>query len=194
MTRYILILTLTCGAAMAASDDWAHWRGPGLDGVARGDAPLSWSDTQNVKWKIDLRGKGNSSPVIWGDKIFLTTAVPGELAPELADQSLIVMCFDKRTGEKLWERTATTFTPHEGYHRQYGSFASNTPVTDGERVYAFFGSRGLYAYDLDGNLKWKKEFDIRMETRNGFGEGIAPTLYKDTLILSFDHHNGTQAF
>ncbi|MCP5120194.1 MAG: PQQ-binding-like beta-propeller repeat protein, partial [bacterium] len=100
---------------------------------------------------------------------------------------LLVMAFDKNTGEKLWEQEPLTFKPHEGYHRQYGSFASNSPVTDGELLYAFFGSRGVFAYDLDGILQWKKDYGAQMEMALAFGEGIAPALYGDTLLLVFDH-------
>jgi outer membrane protein assembly factor BamB len=95
------------------------------------------------------------------------------------------MCLDRNTGKVLWERVAKTATPHEGYHRRYGSFASNSPVTDGKLVYAFFGSRGLYAYDLDGNPKWQKDFRP-MKMRLQFGEGTAPTLHDNYLILGFD--------
>jgi outer membrane protein assembly factor BamB len=97
------------------------------------------------------------------------------------------MALDRLTGKTLWRRTALVATPHEGYHRVYGSFASNSPVTDGKRVYASFGSRGLYAYDLDGTLIWKKDFGIRMKMRLQFGEGAATVLHGDRLFAIFDH-------
>ena len=98
-----------------------------------------------------------------------------------------VLCLDKNTGKTLWRNTAVVETPHEGYHRRYGSFASNSAVTDGRYVYAFFGSRGLYVYELDGKLAWKKNFGVKMRMRNGFGEGTAPVLHGDALVLNFDH-------
>ena len=119
-----------------------------------------------------MPGRGNSSPVVWGDQIFVTTAVQigsqtapprsgrrsphGNSGPQ-AEHRLVLLSIDKNTGEVLWERTAVKATPHEGYHRQYGSFASHSPVTDGEHVFAYFGSRGVYCYDLDGNLVWKQD-------------------------------------
>jgi outer membrane protein assembly factor BamB len=187
---------------------WPYWRGPAADGMAVGDAPLHWSDTQNVRWKTDIPGRGHSSPVIWGDQIFVTTAVKtgaaaqAEPAPPAsnpaAKQPLVtpgpqvehrfmVLSIDKKTGKILWERTATTAVPHEGYHSTYGSFASNSPVTDGRYVYAFFGSRGMYCYDFKGNLIWQKDFGIQMRMRMSFGEGMAPVLSGDRLILVFDH-------
>jgi outer membrane protein assembly factor BamB len=173
--------------------------------MAESDAPTRWSDTENVKWKTEIPGKGHSSPVIWGDRIFLTTAItvgaipaaPAESegrrgagggAGPLVDHNFDVLCIDRKSGKILWQKTATAATPHEGYHRQYGSFASNSPVTDGEHVFAFFGSRGIYAYDLDGNLKWERNFDVRMAMHMGFGEGVGVTLEDQTLLLIYDHN------
>jgi outer membrane protein assembly factor BamB len=87
----------------------------------------------------------------------------------------------------LWQRTAKTAVPHEGYHNTYGSFASNSPVTDGKYVYAFFGSRGMYCYDMDGNLVWEKDFGVQMRMKLAFGEGTAPVIHGNKLILVFDH-------
>jgi outer membrane protein assembly factor BamB len=103
------------------------------------------------------------------------------------EHRFLVMAFDKNTGKKLWEQNPVTAKPHEGYHREYGSFASSSPVTDGRHLFAFFGSRGLFAYDLDGNLQWKKDFDVKMQMRLAFGEGVSPALHADTLVLLFDH-------
>jgi outer membrane protein assembly factor BamB len=100
------------------------------------------------------------------------------------------MAIDRSSGKTLWEHTPIVATPHEGYHRVYGSFASNSPVTDGERLYAFFGSRGLYAYSLDGRLLWQKDFGVKLRMDSAFGEGTAPTLHDGRLILHFDHLDG----
>ncbi len=183
--------------------DWPRWRGPFDTGVARGDAPLEWSDTRNVAWKLAVPGLGNSSPVIWGDKLFLTSAVPVAAGPgQTGDgaggfgqgargpqptHKLTVMAVDRKSGKVVWEKVAKTVTPHEGYHRRYGSFASNSPVTDGKRLYTFFGSRGAYCYDLDGNLIWEYDPGVEMRMRNAFGEGTAAVLDQDTLLLNFDH-------
>ena len=225
------ILGLTLAAAPSPppdfDDQWPNWRGPDNTGMARTGAPVRWSTTENVKWKTAIPGKGHSTPIIWEDRIYLTTAIPAAPMPEprrreftrpprrpraergqdrpdrerrrrrgerrrrmpmaQVEHKFEVLCLDKNTGKTLWRNTAVVETPHEGYHRRYGSFASNSAVTDGRYVYAFFGSRGLYVYELDGKLAWKKNFGVKMRMRNGFGEGTAPVLHGDALILNFDH-------
>jgi outer membrane protein assembly factor BamB len=199
------------GFAADAPDGWAHWRGPEFNGVARGDAPLTWSDTEHVAWKARVPGRGYSSPVIWGDRIFLTTAVPtgsaSAAAPSAgapsatqgrrasfgggggpqAEQRLLVLAFDRQTGKQLWESTAIVATPHEGFHSQYGSFASPSVVVDSKHVIAFFGSRGVYCYTHEGRPVWQKDFGIRMKMIMAFGEGSSPALDGDRLVLLFDH-------
>ena len=279
MNRSSIIAIVALFGAMlpVQAGDWSRWRGPSNSGMAEGSAPLTWSATENIKWTAEIPGRGHSTPVIWGDRLFLTTAVPtestaaaggarpgghsgrrgqgaagpgqrggggrpgagprGQLTPEMrqrlmeitggkdpaeltpeerrdamrklrgqggpppgtgrarpgggetgqAEHRFLVLAFDRMTGEKLWEQNPVTARPHEGYHRQYGSFASNAPVTDGERLFAFFGSRGIFAYDLDGNLLWKKDYGVQMEMILAFGEGIAPAIYGNTLVLVFDH-------
>ena len=198
--------------AATGSTDWPQWRGPNYDGMAVGDAPLKWSDTEHVAWKATVPGRGFSSPVIWENRIFLTTAVPtgapasaappaenagARPAPPGAPRSappsehkLMVMAFDRKTGKPLWERTAKTAVPHEGYHPMYGSFASNSPVTDGKHVIAFFGSRGVYCYTLDGKPVWEKDFGVQLKMRLSFGEGSWPTLDGNKLVLLFDQEGG----
>ena len=176
-------------AGPEAKEAWRQWRGPNNNGVAESDAPLQFSGTENVKWRITIPGKGNSTPVISDGKIFVTTASVSEKddgAGEFPLYDFLVIAIDKETGEVVWRRTATSAKPHEGYHRRYGSFASNSPVTDGEILIASFGSRGVYAYDLDGGLLWKKDLG-RMHMRMSFGEGIAPVLHGDSLIIQNDH-------
>jgi outer membrane protein assembly factor BamB len=205
----LLVLTAAFLPFALEAEQWGSWRGPNDDGMAATDAPMKWSDTENVKWKTAIPGKGHSSPVVWGDRIFLTTAIPvgtpppppaeieggrrgpGGGAGPLIAHHFDVLSIDKNSGKVLWQKTASVATPHEGYHRQYGSFASNSPVTDGVQVFAFFGSRGVYAYDFDGNLKWKKDFNVKMEMHLAFGEGIAPVLEGNTLLLTYDHKGGS---
>ncbi|MBX9601582.1 MAG: PQQ-like beta-propeller repeat protein [Bryobacteraceae bacterium] len=195
--KAITLWTL-CVCSVLGADNWPRWRGPADDGMAPGDAPTNWSDTQNVKWTAAVPGRGFSSPVVWGDQIFLTTAVdglqnpqnsrgPGGGAVEQPEQQLLVMALDRNTGKTQWQQVALTVKPHEGYHPKYGSFASNSPVTDGKVLIAFFGSRGVYAYDLKGKKLWEKDLGIRMKMRNAFGEGTAPVLHENTLLLNFDH-------
>jgi outer membrane protein assembly factor BamB len=183
---------------------WPHWRGPAHDGVAPGNLPLTWSDTSNVQWKIEIPGRGYSTPVIAGDRLFLTTAIPTGTAPSAGEQAgrgrgagggegqgqehkFEVLAVDRASGKIVWQRTATTATPHEGYHRIYGSFASNAPATDGQRLYAFFGSRGLYVYDLNGKPLWNKDFGIKMAMRLAFGEGSGVVVDGGRVYLQFDH-------
>lgn len=164
--------------------------------------PLAWSDTQNVRWKIEIPGRGMSTPIAWGDRLYLTTAVPTgrKSSPPPAgggragggvgageEHRLEVMAVDRHTGTIVWQRTAVTATPHEGYHHLYGSFASNAPATDGQRVYAFFGSRGLFVYDMDGKLLWQKDPGIRMAMRLAFGEGTGVVVHGGRVFLQYDH-------
>ena len=208
-TLFTSILCIACSHLLLGEptikESWHQWRGPHNNGVAEGDAPTNFSATDKVKWKIAIPGKGNSTPVVWGDVIYLTTAIaqdtpqadapqpagrsgrgPGGGAGALVDTDFVVMALDKNSGKVLWQKTAATLTPHEGYHRQYGSFASNSPVTDGETLIASFGSRGVFAFDMDGNLKWKKDLG-RLQMRLAFGEGVAPALHDKYLIIQNDH-------
>lgn len=196
------VLGAALGLASTSTPEWPQWRGPFNTGMAAGDAPLHWS-AADIRWQLPIAGRGHSTPVIAGGRMFLTTAVPtGKSTPTRsvqragggADAGLEhrfeVLAIDRAAGKVAWQRTAATATPHEGYHRVYGSFASNSPVTDGTRVFAFFGSRGLYAYDLDGELLWQKDFGVRMRMDMAFGEGTPLSLHDGRLLLHFDHLDG----
>lgn len=206
MLLVFLSSIVVVGAAADGPDGWPRWRGPFDNGMARGDAPLHWSDTEHIAWKAQVPGRGHSSPVVWGDRIFVTTAVPTGKAPAAlenpapavrrggfgssgpqAEQTLMVLCFDRKTGKLLWEKTARVATPHQAHHPQYGSFASNSPITDGKHVIAFFGSRGVYCYTLDGQLVWERDFGVQLQMLLGFGEGAWPALDGNILVLVFDH-------
>ncbi len=180
---------------------WPQWRGPHANGVSlAGNPPLEWSETKNIRWKVPIPGRGSSSPVVWGDRLFVTTAVPvgvagdaqhaprGGLQPRGVHR-FVVMAIDRKTGRTIWERVAAEQEPHEQAHFENGTWASGSPVTDGENVFAYFESFGLYAYDMNGKLLWQKDLgDKRM--RNQFGEGSTPTLYRNTLVVVWDHLNG----
>lgn len=205
----LLFLSICSGSSVPNDAHWPQWRGPAGTGVAPGAAPKAWSDAENVRWKVAVPGRGVSTPVIFGDRLFLTTAVPtdpdaapppsaeegrggGGFAP--GEQSFELHGLDRKTGATLWRSVARVATPHEGYHKSYGSFASASPITDGERVYVSFGSQGLYAYDLDGKLAWSFHAGVKLEMRNSFGEGIAPVLAGDVLVQVCDHEEGSFAF
>ncbi len=211
LTARILLACALVGTLAGAGeildplDQWPRWRGPLATGEApRGDPPLTWSEGQNVRWKTPLPGRGLSTPIVWGDRIFLTTAVPTGSAvtapPETdpgahdnvpADRRLRfqVLALDRRDGSILWERTVRTARPHEGAHAT-GSWASASPLTDGERVYAFFGSQGLYALTLDGEPVWEVDLGD-MQVLHGHGEGSSPALHGDTLLVNWDHEGAS---
>ncbi|MCH8853731.1 MAG: PQQ-like beta-propeller repeat protein [Planctomycetes bacterium] len=210
MTRAVIVAmllllqpfpTLTAEEPLNATEQWGQWRGPLGTGVApRGNPPVTWSEDKNIRWKISIPGKGHSTPIVWGDHIFITTAIPyGEaFAPRhqhafgahnnvsaLRRQKYVVLAINRRDGTILWQRTVRTERPHESTH-ETGSWASNSTVTDGEHLFASFGSGGLYCLDMDGKLLWRTDFGD-MQTLHGHGEGSSPALYGDSLIVNWDH-------
>jgi outer membrane protein assembly factor BamB len=195
------------GAAFAqrsgagAEQNWPQWRGPLGTGVAPGgQPPVTWSEQKHIRWKTAVPGKGHSTPIVWGERIFLTTAIPyGEaVKPRLPSRpgahdnlamthrhEYVVLALSRKSGKILWQRTVNKDLPHEAGHVT-ASLASASPVTDGERVFAFFGSRGLYCLDTDGKLLWKRDLG-EMHTKHGHGEGSSPALHGETLIINWDH-------
>ena len=186
--------------------NWHHWRGPNATGAAvDADPPTTWSETENIRWKVEIPGMGHAAPIIWEDKIFIQSAIkvePPEESEQEADDDnpfggffggrdegpaykFELLALNRSDGEILWQKTLKEVIPHEGTH-QDASYASNSPVTDGEHVYAYFGSRGLYCVDMMGNVKWEKDIGI-MYKRNTFGEGSCPVLYENTLVILQDH-------
>jgi outer membrane protein assembly factor BamB len=209
----ICALSFLMGMDDAGSDYdryWPQWRGPRATGVAPyGNPPVEWSEQKNLRWKIEIPGKGLASPIVWDDKIFILTAIETDklIQPQAGDETqpeetgnrrgrrggiqpsnvlkFGVMAINRRDGKFLWQRTAREEAPHEGTH-DTGSWASPSGVTDGTYFFAYFGSRGLYCYDLRGKLRWEKDFGD-MATRNSFGEGSSPALYGNTLVVNWDH-------
>ena len=167
---------------------WPQWRGPHAAGISRtAQPPVEWSETKNIRWKIDLPGRGAATPVIWGDRLFVPTAVPAEgAAGARSTHRFLVIAINRKDGSLAWQRTAKEEAPHEGTHQEFGTMASPSAVTDGEHVIASFESRGIFAYDMNGSPVWQKDLgDKRM--RNEFGEGSSPALYKDKLFVVWDH-------
>ncbi|MEJ5260816.1 MAG: PQQ-binding-like beta-propeller repeat protein [Anaerohalosphaeraceae bacterium] len=200
------LYTLLGSCVSAAVPQWPTWRGPGMSGVSPdGRPPLRWSETENIRWKVKLTGDGsNSTPVVWGDKLFFQMAVPTDQTEgseaEAGQQTerrgpggrrprnvyrFSVVCLDRHTGKTLWETVVRQARPHEGHHSDHG-FASYSPITDGVHLWANFGSQGLYCLDLDGQLKWKQDFGP-FTIRAGFGEGGSPALAGDAVIVLHDH-------
>jgi outer membrane protein assembly factor BamB len=192
----------------SADDYWPTWRGPNRNGISpNGNPPIKWSETENIKWKVKLEGDAsNSSPVIWGDKVFFQTAIktdkqgkpeapsasaaagrrrgPGGLPPANIYKFNMV-CLDRSTGKGLWQKTVREVLPHQGHHRDHG-FVSFSPVTDGKLIWANFGSRGLHCFDMDGNQKWSKDLG-RLDTVMSFGEGGSLAVTGDAVIVVRDH-------
>jgi outer membrane protein assembly factor BamB len=160
---------------------WPRWRGPSGQGrVPDGPYPNRWAPTENIVWRVPVAGRGNSSPIVWDDRIFLTTAYDG-------GQRLSMLAYRRTDGKPLWE----TFVPQrsvEWGHPKNG-FASATPATDGRRVYASFGSNGLMAVDLDGKIAWHRPVG---RLANYHGSAGSPVLYKDRLFI-YQDHGGSEA-
>jgi outer membrane protein assembly factor BamB len=200
-----MIWTASAAIVLAASIEpsfWPQWRGPLASGVSP-DAtpPIEWSEEKNVAWKIEVPGRGKGSPVVWGDRIFLLTAEVSASAPprriedptgshpSVAPASEVlrftVRALSRKDGTTLWSKVLREEQPHDGAHHD-GSFASSSPSTDGERLYAYFGSRGLYALDFEGGLLWEKDFGD-LAIRRSFGEGSTPVLHGDKVVVLWDH-------
>ena len=231
-----MVFALAAGAGDFESQrwhNWHQWRGPSADGIAyHANAPLNWDQNNNIQWKVEIPGSGSSTPIVWDDRLYLTTAIdtgrrpestPGAAAGEgrgeeqQAEQPLdqqpldqqpgrrkggggmfggtrpdtifqfVVLCLDRQSGKVIWQQIATETVPHEGHHRDHG-YASASVTTDGHSLYVSFGSRGIYCYDLEGNLRWSRDLG-RMRTRSAFGEGTSPVVHGDSLIVNWDHED-----
>lgn len=226
---------LLCAAVVAAAaqagdfeslrlENWPQWRGPNADGVSpSGTPPTSWDESTNIKWKVEIPGSGTSTPIVWKDRIYLTTAIktdkkgkpvdpssspqrPGRpprrggaeqgdprsgsgfgatLTPPENLYQFLVLCLDRKSGKVIWQKVATEQQPHEGHHGHHG-FASASPTTNGELLFASFGSRGIFCFDLEGNLQWERDLGD-MRTRFGFGEGTSPVVHGNSLVINWDH-------
>jgi outer membrane protein assembly factor BamB len=196
-------------ASAAGADDWNQFRG-GQSGIARdAELPTHWSPDQHVVWKVRLPGLGWSQPVVWGDKIFVTTAEaadqpkpdPNNRGPGVSGFAMLfggasqeppktvyrwkVLCLDAASGEPVWEKLAREGRPTIKIHAN-NTYASETPVTDGERIIAYFGMTGIYCYDLDGNLIWEKDLGV-FPTQFGWGTGSSPVLHDDLVYIQCDN-------
>lgn len=188
-------------ADTTTADNWPQWRGPLGSGFApSADPPVEWSENKNIRWKIELPGSGHSTPIVWGKIIFLTAAeaygkpfppqysgAPGahDNLPVTSRHRFLVLAINRKDGRIVWKKQVQRATPHEGGHTT-ASLASNSPVTDGKSLFAYFGSRGLYCLNFEGELLWQKNLG-EMQTKHGHGEGSSPVLYGDSLIVNWDH-------
>lgn len=180
MSRFVpltlaILVFVSGGTVRAASlDNWSSWRGSsGLGHAPMGDYPVSWSDRENVAWKVALPDGGNSTPVVWGDKVFVTQAVR-------ADSSRGLMCFEVGSGKLLWHKKVI-WKKEEPSHKSNPN-CSGSPVTDGKTIVAWFGSAGLHAYDFDGNELWRCDLG---KQKSMFGYGSSPMLHRGVVYLNF---------
>jgi outer membrane protein assembly factor BamB len=208
-------------AANEAEQYWPQWRGPLGTGVApQAHPPIEWSAEKNINWKVNLPGTGSSTPIIWGDQIFIQTAIPtGRKAEPPADSSdakdakdgdsdakaKAPPMFNIQKPDEYFQfvllsldrqtgqerwRTVAAEAVPHEGHHPDHGFASYSPVTDGTCVVSFFGSRGLHCYDMQGHLKWEKDLG-KMTTIFSFGEGSSPALYGNTVVVNWDHEAGS---
>ncbi|MCH1495857.1 MAG: PQQ-like beta-propeller repeat protein [Rubripirellula sp.] len=201
----VLLLTISLSTAGSPEENWHQWRGPEATGVSRtANPPIEWSEDKNVKWKVETDGQGTSTPIVWNDNVFLLTAIETGVKdtsiPDPKDQpktnffdikrpnsehAFVVVCLDRESGKELWRRTATKKIPHEGAHND-NDFASASPTTDGKQLYCWFGSAGLYCYDLDGNKLWERDLG-EAKVGSSLGEGCSPVLHDGKLVIVRDH-------
>lgn len=206
----LFISSLTTAGSAA---NWPQWRGPDGSGIStEKNLPATWTPTTNIKWKAAIPGRGHSSPIVWGNRIFVTTAVEGDVVPGAkavkhmaGDKEFLhpdsvgadkkhqfkVIALNRETGKIVWEALAWEGTPYDNRHRK-SSYAASTPATDGKMVYAFFGTEGLYAYDFNGKLEWKAQLG-KLGTV-GMGTGTSPILFNNLVIVQCDEDNGEASF
>ncbi len=184
--------------------NWHQWRGPNANGFSESaKGPVEWDNEKNVQWKFAMVGSGSSTPIIWGDKVFLLTAInTGKVdsslpAPEEQPERVfgikhpntsyefVVLCLSRETGKEIWRQVATELVPHEGHHND-NNFASASPTTDGKRLYCWFGSAGLFCYSLEGKLLWQRKLG-KIKMGASLGEGCSPVLHEGKLIIVRDH-------
>jgi outer membrane protein assembly factor BamB len=202
----VLVILLTRLEIAVAQNNWPQFRGLGSLGVSdEKNLPDAWGTNQNVKWKAEIPGYGWSCPIIWGEKVFVTSVVKdGEVeppkkglyfggerpTPSKDTHHWMTYCLDAKTGKKLWEKQIHQGSPPSSIHVK-NTYASETPVTDGERLYVYFGNIGVFCLGLDGKEIWSKRFDS-YKTRNGWGTSASPVLHKDRLYIVND--NEEQSF
>ena len=209
LIRYLFVFALIAiilprpTSAGEPNDNWPHWRGPLANGSApKAEPPLTWDAKTNIKWKAELPGRGSATPIVWGDQVFIVTAIKTDRVADPADlpkadpklkietkpsnhyHQFVVMSFDRQTGKLRWKHTAAEKVPHEGHHFSH-SYAAGSPTTDGRFLYVSFGSFGIYCYDLDGKLQWQRDLG-RLHTRYGWGEAVTPVIHGDSLVLNWD--------
>lgn len=180
-----VLLFLTCSILVSAAD-WPRFRGPDGSGISpETGLPLNWSDTENVAWKLELPGAGTSSPVFFGDRLYLTCYtgynVPGKPRGEQTDLRRHLLCLDRKTGKLIWDTPAAARLPEQETIRDGHGYASSTPVVDAERIYCFYGKSGVFAFDHSGKQLWQT---VVGDGLNGWGSATSPILHGDLVIVN----------
>ena len=213
MKSLFVAIGLLAAFVEGGPNDWPGWRGPTADGLSLAKGfPTSWSTSTNIAWKVPVEGRGHSSPVVWGDRLFVTTDIEGEPIPDAGavkhvlegqpfvhpdatganrKHTLKLLCYDTREGKLLWDRVAYQGPAFDDVAK-FNTYASPTVVTDGTRVYAYFESQGLYAFDFDGKLIWKTS--LGGIATLGVGTGVSPVLAGDKVIILADQDEGKGSF
>jgi outer membrane protein assembly factor BamB len=220
LTGVCLAAVLLAAGAMALppaekskAQPWPMWRGADGSGISPEiDLPSEWSPDRNIRWKTPLPGRGHSSPVVWGNRVFVTADVEGDVVPgKTAAKHILegkefkhpdsvggdrnhffhVLCVDRVSGKTLWDRVAYEGTVLDDRHRK-GSYAAATPATDGSRVYAWFGTEGVFAYDFNGRMLWKAAPGPILTV--GMGPGTSPIVFDGLVILVCDEDSGEKSF
>lgn len=175
---------------LSESADWSRFRGPNGSGVSAEAErlPVEWSDSKNLKWKADLPGPGSSCPIVVGDRVFLTSwsgYADGKDGGSLEQLKRHLVCIDRKTGKQLWASSVDAVLPEDSYRGMFAEngYATHTPVSDGEYVFAFFGKSGLHAFDMEGNLVWKANVGEDRD-RRGWGTASSPILHKNLVIVT----------
>jgi outer membrane protein assembly factor BamB len=184
----LLVGGIVLFSLIPASADWPGFRGPKADGSAEDkDLPVKWSSKENVVWKTKLPGPGTSSPIVWGQRVFLTCysgygTGPGKKG-DPKDLRRHLLCLQRDNGKILWQKDIAPKLPETPYNPQLGEhgYASSTPVTDGERIYVFFGRTGVLAFDFAGKQLWQTEVGTSL---NSWGSAASPVLYKDLVLVN----------
>jgi outer membrane protein assembly factor BamB len=197
----VLSLLLSLASSARAQTNWPQFRGPNARGIGGGtNLPDRWSSTQNVAWKSELPGRGWSSPIVWGNRVFLTTVINSgqseepkkglyfggdRIEPPKSEHLWKVLCLDLTTGKVQWEKTIHQGAPKTSIHIK-SSYAAETPVTDGDRIYALFGNVGVFAFTLEGKEVWSRKLEPH-KTRYGWGTAASPVLHGGKLFLVNDN-------
>lgn len=199
MNRFASVFPLAVFVSLpftSLAENWARFRGPNGSGISsESGIPLTWSETENLKWKLDLPGPGSSSPIVWGDKVFVTCYSgygDGSGEGDLLSLNRHLLCVDTNSGKTLWEKTLPAplpEDPYQGFISEHG-YASHTPVTDGKVVIAYFGKGGVVAYDFEGKELWRKDTGTRPSSK-GWGSATSPIIHGENVIVNAAEESNT---